>query len=215
MTYIAPSLLSADFARLDEDVKKVTAAGADYLHLDVMDGAFVPNISFGAPIIKAIRQSTDLPFDVHLMINEPIRYIDDFVSAGANLISFHIEATDRIEETLRYIRQKGVKSALAIKPHTDPTLLDAYIDLVDMILIMTVEPGFGGQSLIPKAIENARYARSLIDRSGRKILLEADGGIKKETAKAVKDAGVDILVAGSAVFGKEDYQRAIEEIRNA
>lgn len=215
MIKIAPSLLSADFANLDTEVKAITEARADFLHLDVMDGKFVPNITFGAPIIAAIRQSSDIIFDVHLMIDEPIRYIDDFVKAGADYISFHAEATDKVRETLTCIKEHGVKAALAIKPHTDPAILRDYIDLVDMILIMTVEPGFGGQSLIESALDNARYAKKLIEESGRNILLEADGGIKASNAKEVADAGVEILVAGSAVFGKDDYKKAIEEIRTS
>lgn len=215
MIKIAPSLLSADFADLDTEVKAITDGGADLLHLDVMDGCFVPNITFGAPVIAAIRKSSDILFDVHLMIDEPIRYIDDFVKAGADYVSFHVEATDKVRETLIRIKERGVKAALAIKPHTDPAILDDYIDLVDMILIMTVEPGFGGQSLITSALDNARYAKRLIEKSGRPILLEADGGIKASNAKDVAEAGVEVLVAGSAVFGADDYRKAIADIRSS
>jgi len=215
MIQISPSLLSADFSILDEEVKRITKAGADMLHLDVMDGKFVPNITLGAPIIKAIRKSSNIVFDVHLMIDEPIRYIDDFAKAGADYISFHVEATNKIEETLLRIKSHGVKAALAIKPHTDPAIIKDYLPLLDMVLIMTVEPGFGGQSLIESALDNARYVKKLIAESSRDILIEADGGIKASNARLVSEAGVEVLVAGSAVFCADDYQKAIADIRTA
>lgn len=213
MTYIAPSILSADFSKLGQEITEIDKAGAEYLHIDVMDGMFVPNISFGAPVYKCIRNLTDMIFDVHLMIDRPIRYIDDFVLAGADIITVHYEACENVRETLEYIKSKGVRAAVSIKPKTDPSVLDAVIDLCDMVLVMTVEPGFGGQKLIPGTLESIRYAKSLCKRVRPDCLIEADGGITAENARLVVDAGADILVAGSSVFKANNYKCAIDSLR--
>ena len=213
MIKIAPSILSADFSRLGDEVKKIENAGADFLHIDVMDGAFVPNISFGAPVYKCVRSISNLVFDVHLMINEPIRYIDDFVKAGADMITFHYESTNRVRETIDHIKSKGVKASLSIKPNTDPSVLDEYAEMLDMILIMTVEPGFGGQKLIPRTLESVEYAAKLIEKKNPSCLLEVDGGITADNACDAIHAGANVLVAGSSVFKADDYKAAIDSLR--
>lgn len=215
MIKISPSILSCDFSHLAHEIEKTAAAGADYVHIDVMDGAFVPNITIGPVIVSSIRGVSDIPFDVHLMINDPLRYIDDFVKAGADIITIHVESCQNVEKTLRYIRSKGVKASLSIKPKTDPELLRPYLPLCDMILIMSVEPGFGGQSFIPETLENMKSVRQMLDQGGFTAELEVDGGITAANAALVTAAGCDVLVAGSAVYKKPDIAKAIADIRAA
>ncbi len=213
MVKISPSILSADFSRLGDELIAITEAGADWVHIDVMDGAFVPNISFGAPVYGCARKSTALPFDVHLMINEPIRYLDDFAKAGADLITIHVEATDRVAETLTAIREKKIAVGLSIKPGTAVEAIREYLPLCDLILVMSVEPGFGGQKFMPAAANKIRELVALRKELGLSYEIEVDGGINADTAKVCIDAGVDVLVAGSAVFGKPDYKNAIDVLR--
>lgn len=210
---IAPSLLAADFSNLQADVLAAEEAGADLLHLDVMDGVFVPNISFGFPVIESLRKKTKLPFDVHLMIDRPERYLERFAKAGADRITFHYEACDDPGAALRTIRSLGCRSAISIKPDTPEDVLYSLLPLCDMILVMTVEPGFGGQSLIEKTLKKIRNIRAEIDRLGAPIDLEADGGINAQTAESVRDAGANILVAGSSFFRAEDRSEAIRILR--
>ncbi len=213
MIQIAPSILSADFANLETALKNLKAAGADMAHVDVMDGHFVPNITIGAPVVSALRKVTDLPLDVHLMITNPDVYLDDFIQAGSDYITIHLECDADISATLMRIRQAGVKAALSIKPATSVDDVCEYLELLDMVLIMSVEPGFGGQKFIPESLEKLRGMRTLIDKINPNCLLEIDGGVTRENAGAIIDAGADILVAGSAVFGAPDMAEAISGIR--
>jgi ribulose-phosphate 3-epimerase len=213
MIKIAPSLLSADFARLDEELK--TIASADILHLDIMDGHFVPNITMGPPIIKALRGRTKLPFDCHLMISEPQRYIDRFLDAGADMISIHIEAEPHLQRALQLIREGGAKAGIAINPATSAETLFTAIEFCDYVLVMTVNPGFGGQKFIEPVVPKIRHISGLIRERGLDVEIEVDGGIDARTAPLVVAAGASILVAGSAVFGQDDRSAAMESIRSA
>ncbi len=211
---VAPSLLSADFSRLGEEIKAVEAAGADVIHVDVMDGHFVPNITIGPLIAEAARRSTKLPLDVHLMITNPELYIADFAKAGADYISVHVETAFHLDRLVQSIKEhKGVKAAVALNPATPLTSLDYVLSSVDMVLIMSVNPGFGGQAFIPSALEKITKLRKRIDELGLKTEIEVDGGVKPSNAAAVIKAGADILVAGSAIFGAKDYAAAIKGIR--
>ena len=210
---IAPSLLSADFARLAEEVAAVKAAGADWLHVDVMDGHFVPNITIGPLVVKALRKVTDLTLDVHLMIENPDQYIQDFADAGADIITVHAEACTHLHRTLGAIRATGKRAGVALNPHTPPDVLAYVTDLVDMVLVMSVNPGFGGQKFIPGVLDKVQLIREMLEASGVEADIQIDGGITDVTAPMAREAGVNALVAGSYVFGSDDYARAIASLR--
>jgi ribulose-phosphate 3-epimerase len=213
MALIAPSILSADFAILGEEVKKVTAAGADWIHIDVMDGRFVPNITMGPVVIKCLRPHTRLPFDVHLMIDAPDRYIEDFAQAGAQIITVQAEACVHLHRTLQLIRQAGCQAAVALNPHSPLDHISYVLDQLDMVLIMTVNPGFGGQEFISGVVPKIRELREFIDTRGLKVLIEVDGGLNEDTVAEVARAGADVFVAGTAVFKEPDYAAAIAGLR--
>lgn len=213
MAGLAPSLLSANFAELKEEIKRVELGGADYLHLDVMDGIFVPNITFGPPVIKSLRSITDLPFDVHLMIDKPERYVDEFVDAGADILTIHAEATTHLHRTIQAIKARGIKAGVSLNPSTPLNVLEYVLDDIDLVLIMTVNPGFGGQSFIKIMEEKIQALRNIIDKRNLDIILEIDGGVNLDNAMHLKNLGCDLLVAGSAVFGAEDIISRIKEFK--
>lgn len=211
MIQLAPSILSADFSHLKEDVDKIERAGAHLIHVDVMDGHFVPNISFGAPVMKSLTGKTKLPFDVHLMIEEPDRYIDDFVTENTEYITVHQEACPHINRTVQHIKDMGIKAGVAINPATSLSVLDYVLDDIDMVLIMSVNPGFGGQKFISSSLVKAEELSAIKKNTGLEFKIEIDGGINPANAKTAIDAGVEILVAGSSVFKAEDAEKRVKE----
>lgn len=217
MNILSPSILSADFANLGRDIIETRKAGARYLHIDVMDGKFVPSISFGMPVIKSIRKVSDIVFDVHLMIEEPIRYIKEFAQSGADIITIHLEACENVQATIDKIHEMGLKAGLSIKPKTPVESLLPYLDKVEMILMMSVEPGFGGQKYIEDSTERIRKVRKMLDERNLSADLEVDGGINVDNVSVVLDAGVNVVVAGSAIFGGniEEKTKAFMEKLNS
>lgn len=211
---IAPSILSADFTKLGEEIKVAEKGGADWVHVDVMDGHFVPNITIGIPVVESIRKATDLPLDVHLMIEEPDRYVDDFARSGADYITVHAEAATHLQRTLSHIRSLGKKSGVALNPATPPEVLSYVLADIDLVLVMSVNPGFGGQKFIPTAVEKIRRLKEMFAEAGfSKTKISVDGGINRDTAPLVIEAGVDVLVAGSAIYGADCVAEAIKELK--
>jgi ribulose-phosphate 3-epimerase len=210
---IAPSILSADFSKLGDEIKKVEEAGADLIHVDVMDGHYVPNLTFGPPVIASIRKVTELPFDVHLMIENPERFIQAYADAGSDCITVHVEAETHLHRAIQSIKEKGLKAGVSLNPATPLCLLDDIIEDIDLLMIMSVNPGFGGQQCIKNMLPKIKKARELIDERSPHVLLEVDGGVKLENIRSFKDAGTDIFVAGSAIFNSDNYEITIREMK--
>lgn len=213
MIKISPSILSSDYGNLSSELKRMEACGADMLHIDVMDGHFVPNITLGAPIVKCIRKSSALPFDVHLMISDPYRYIPDFVNAGSDIITFHAEADSDIEKTIDLILASGKKAGLSVKPKTPVEAVYPYLDKLSMVLVMTVEPGFGGQSFMEDMMPKVSAVRSEIDRRGLDVDIQVDGGINKDTISIAAKAGANVFVSGNAIFSSDDAEKTIADFK--
>ncbi|MFA4884341.1 MAG: ribulose-phosphate 3-epimerase [Desulfotomaculaceae bacterium] len=212
---IAPSILSADFTALLQDVLKVEEAGAEYLHIDVMDGHFVPNITVGPLIVKALRPKSNMLFDVHLMIENPGLYIEEFIQAGADLVTVHAESVNHLHRIVSLIKEKGARAGVALNPATSPAVIEYILPLVDLVLLMTVNPGFGGQAFIPEVLPKITTVRKMLERCGSSAEIQVDGGINRETAAGVVNAGANVLVAGSAIFGSGDIAVAVRQIRKA
>jgi ribulose-phosphate 3-epimerase len=213
MIKIAPSILAADFSNLLADIKKVENAGADLLHIDVMDGHFVPNITIGPPVVSSLRDKVNLPFDVHLMISEPDKYISDFIKAGADMISVHVETSSHLNRTIYNIKNQGIKAAVALNPATSLSCLDYMLDDIDMVLLMTVNPGFGGQNFIHSMLEKIKALKDKVNEKKLILDIEVDGGINKENIESIISAGANVIVAGSAVFKSKDIKEAIDSLR--
>jgi len=213
MEKIAPSILSADFSRLGEEIKSVELAGADYIHIDVMDGHFVPNITVGPLIVEAAKRVTSLPLDVHLMINEPYRYIDDFIAAGSHIVSVHVETATHLHRTIHAIKEKGARAGVALNPSTPLSAIECILEDADMIVVMSVNPGFGGQQFIESALRKIGDLRNIVDKEGLNIEIEVDGGVNIHTIQKVALAGANVFVAGSGIFGTSNYKETIRLMR--